>query len=517
VVRSYSGHTGQITSITLRPLQGGETWSRSNSPSISIRIATPAEHVERKEAEAQSPKKTSPLSGPEKADTAASTGNSAHDAETVNATEPFPLSAVKVETDTNDADKGAAASKEDADDDSLFGDEMDVEKNLDEALGLGASQSMNLGMDMTMNDGELGIPLQTSKKKRQAEDSDDGDSLFGGDAASGDGSPIDANTAPEMQPDADAEGEDDDAEGEDDDAEGEDDDAEGEDDDQPLAALVANSRTPNMPSGIGLPGAGLSRQNTNHDSPLTLPNGHTDAVLSASTAASASATRSLPKPAFGGRSAIASFDGDVSRFSNDIMLTSTLGGQVTLWDRRVPSYPGSGAASNPSNGQASHKGVRALALPAKTPPWCTSACWNSRGDKIYVGRRNETIDEWDLRMLPDTTDNGSAAGLGPKSNARFARSLRMPAGSGPITSVLGMPNGRHLVCGSYDNVRIWDTLAHPSNTTSVPFRIVAGHHGAVVSDILLDPTARFLFTASGDRGWMSNSTESVILHEVRSL
>lgn len=385
-------------------------------------------------------------------------------------------------------------------DESLFGgdegrsDDMELERDLNEALGLGLNDSQaRVGDSMVgMDDGEeLQVPdrpsnanggkdKEASKDKERDADSE-GDSLFGGESADGDA-------------DADADGE------ADLDAEGEEEDADGEDDDEPLAARLNTHTTI---GGLELPGpsagASQSPSRTKTDDKQT------------SEASSADPRRkALPKPAFGGHEVAAGFDGDVSRFSNDVLLTSTLGGQVTLWDKRVPSYAGETSLGGPT-----YKGVRALALPDKTPPWCMSACWDSRGEKIYVGRRNETIDEWDLRMLPDASsnqDNGAAPTR--RGNARFARSLRFPHGSGPVTAVAGMPNSRHLVCGSHDNVRMWDTQAIDSK---IPFRIVAGHHGATVSQIIVDPTARFLFTSSGDRGWMSSSTETILLHEIQGL
>lgn len=95
---------------------------------------------------------------------------------------------------------------------------------------------------------------------------------------------------------------------------------------------------------------------------------------------------------------------------------------------------------------------------------------------------------------------------------------------------------RSLTCyarhsASYDNIRIWNVDVPLER---IPFRIVAGHHGGTVSQMgeslwlrgqvnlanlhaitsVMDPTCRFLITASGDRGWLSNSTEAVLLHEI---
>lgn len=183
------------------------------------------------------------------------------------------------------------------------------------------------------------------------------------------------------------------------------------------------------------------------------------------------------------------FDADLSRFSSDVFLSATLAGQVLLWDRRVK--PGA------------QGGVHAIPLPEKTPPWCQSACWSPYGDRIYVGRRNECVEEWDLRALSSSREWGPNVGL--------RASHRLPRGCGPVTAVHAMPNDRHIVTGTTDNVRFWDTRPEGKNAA---FRIVAGHNGATVSSLALDPTSRFLCVGSGDRGWMGTSTESILVHEV---
>ena len=192
------------------------------------------------------------------------------------------------------------------------------------------------------------------------------------------------------------------------------------------------------------------------------------------------------------------FDSDMSQFSSDILLTSTLSGQVLIWDRRVDPR--------------TKKGVRALELPPGTPPWCTGACWSWTGDRIYVGRRNETVDEWDVRMLPDVSGAPRSAAHG--TAPRMLGILRMPRGSGPVSSVAMLPNDQHLVCASHDNIRLWNTAA---GQRGVPFKIIAGHHGGTVSHMLVDASARLLLTASGDRGWYASSTETLLMHEIHAL
>jgi hypothetical protein len=36
-------------------------------------------------------------------------------------------------------------------------------------------------------------------------------------------------------------------------------------------------------------------------------------------------------------------------------------------------------------------------------------------------------------------------------------------------------------------------------------------------NLVVDPTARFLITASGDRGWQGDSTKTVLVHEIRQV
>ncbi|WFC99921.1 Transcription factor spt8 [Malassezia yamatoensis] len=206
----------------------------------------------------------------------------------------------------------------------------------------------------------------------------------------------------------------------------------------------------------------------------------------------------LPKPMFGSTNTAGKYDADLTQFSSDILLTSTLSGQVLLWDRRVDTK--------------GRPGVHALPLPPHTPPWCMSVCWNNAGDKIYVGRRNETVDEWDVRMLPDLCGSSTKSVTNAPSLLNI---LCLPKGSGPVNAVRMMPNDRHIVCASYDNVRLWET--QPRNSSDIPFKIVAGHHGGTISEMLVDERAQFLLTSSGDRGWFSHSTETLLMHEITPL
>lgn len=94
-------------------------------------------------------------------------------------------------------------------------------------------------------------------------------------------------------------------------------------------------------------------------------------------------------------------------------LSAATDGTIRIWDRRVP---------NPVARIGTRSGV---------PPWCMSACWSPDGNMIYAGRRNCTVEEYDIRH--------ARRGWEPE------RSLKFPNGSGAISAVKAMPNGRHLV------------------------------------------------------------------------
>ncbi|OCF30840.1 transcriptional activator SPT8 [Kwoniella heveanensis BCC8398] len=107
-------------------------------------------------------------------------------------------------------------------------------------------------------------------------------------------------------------------------------------------------------------------------------------------------------------------------FSDDILLTSSMDGQVVVIDRRVPNYEGTGA------------GVGRLQPGERAPPWCMSASWLSNGNQVLAGRRNGTIDIWDLRRSSSS------------SSPNLLRTLRTPAESGPVSCVVAFPDGQHV-------------------------------------------------------------------------
>lgn len=104
---------------------------------------------------------------------------------------------------------------------------------------------------------------------------------------------------------------------------------------------------------------------------------------------------------------------DPSQTSPHNFLSAAMDGTIRLWDRRV---------QNPVARIGNRPGV---------PPWCMSACWSPDGNMIYAGRRNGTVEEFDVRK--------AKRGWEPE------RVLKFPTGSGSVSAVKPMPNGRHLV------------------------------------------------------------------------
>lgn len=165
--------------------------------------------------------------------------------------------------------------------------------------------------------------------------------------------------------------------------------------------------------------------------------------------------------------------------SDSTFLAASMDGSIRVWDRRDP---------NPI----------ARIQPRKSPPWCLSACWSPDGNFIYAGRRNCTVEEYDLR----------------KGLRSPERTFKFPTGSGAVTSVKAMPNSRHLICASYDILRLYDLMEPQTTRSTVPFLIVPGHRTGVVSQLYMDPACRFMISAGGNRGWEGASTEVLLGYEI---
>lgn len=96
--------------------------------------------------------------------------------------------------------------------------------------------------------------------------------------------------------------------------------------------------------------------------------------------------------------------------SESTFLAASIDGSIRIWDRR--------------------RQAPIAKLPSRNvPPWCMNACWSPDGNYIYAGRRNGTVEEFSLH----------------KGLRDVERSLKLPNGSGPVSAVRAMPNGRHLI------------------------------------------------------------------------
>ncbi|KAL7956391.1 WD40-repeat-containing domain protein [Trichoderma compactum] len=175
---------------------------------------------------------------------------------------------------------------------------------------------------------------------------------------------------------------------------------------------------------------------------------------------------------------------DATQISQTTFLSSAIDGTIRVWDRRVPSA------------------VARIPNRVGVPPWCMSACWSPDGNKIYAGRRNGTVEEFDIAK--------ARRGWQPE------RVLRFPAGSGAVSAIKPMVNGRHLVCASHDILRLYDLReSRAFKHSTVPFLIIPGPPRAgVISSLYVDPTSRFMLSAAGNRGWDGTNTEVLIGYEI---
>lgn len=100
-----------------------------------------------------------------------------------------------------------------------------------------------------------------------------------------------------------------------------------------------------------------------------------------------------------------------SSITNDTtFLAASIDGTICVWDRR-------------------QQDPVARISPRNVPPWCMNACWSPDGNYIYAGRRNGTVEEFSLH----------------KGLRSAERTFKFPQGSGAVTALYPMPNGRHLV------------------------------------------------------------------------
>ncbi|KAJ4290056.1 Transcription factor spt8 [Collariella sp. IMI 366227] len=154
-------------------------------------------------------------------------------------------------------------------------------------------------------------------------------------------------------------------------------------------------------------------------------------------------------------------------------LCAAIDGTIRIWDRRVP---------DPVARIHTRRGV---------PPWCMGACWSPDGNWLYAGRRNGTVEEYSIHK--------ATSGWQPE------RTLKFPAGSGAVSCVRPMANGRHLVCASHDILRLYDLregMVGGPKHSRVPFTIVPGPPRAGYCGLYLDPTSRIMISIAGTRGGM---------------
>ncbi|KAI0909253.1 WD40-repeat-containing domain protein [Ustulina deusta] len=175
---------------------------------------------------------------------------------------------------------------------------------------------------------------------------------------------------------------------------------------------------------------------------------------------------------------------DTTQTSSSTFLSASIDGTIRIWDRRM---------QNPVARIGNRPGV---------PPWCMGVCWSPDGNWIYAGRRNGTVEEFSVQK--------ARAGWEPE------RTLRFPAGSGPVSCVRPMPNSRHLVCASHDILRLYDLRSdNASKHAPPPFLIIPGPPRAgVISSLYIDASSRFMISAAGNRGWEGSCTEVLIGYEI---
>ncbi|KAL8843319.1 MAG: hypothetical protein Q9170_000177 [Blastenia crenularia] len=171
---------------------------------------------------------------------------------------------------------------------------------------------------------------------------------------------------------------------------------------------------------------------------------------------------------------------ETERRLGSTFLAASFDGSLRIWDKRRPT-------------------PIARIPPRNVPPWCMNACWSPDGNYIYAGRRNGTVEEFSVH----------------KGLRGVERSFKLPNGSGPVSAVRAMPNGRHIICASYDILRLYDleqqqTFKH----STVPFLVVPGHRTGVVSHLYIDPTCRYMMSTAGNRGWEGASTEVLLGYEI---
>ena len=170
-----------------------------------------------------------------------------------------------------------------------------------------------------------------------------------------------------------------------------------------------------------------------------------------------------------------------SKFDENVLLTSQLNGKTYVYDLRVFDH------------NSDSRPMLSLLKADETPPWAVNSCWSFSGNNVFVGRRNASVEQFDIRNI-----------------SKPEKIIKFPKKSGEITCVRTLPNDNKLICASIDNIRIYDL-------ENDKFTILPGHHGGYISNLYLDPTARFLITTSGNKGIITNSGVSTDLSFVYAI
>ncbi|OLY79150.1 Transcription factor SPT8 [Smittium mucronatum] len=162
-----------------------------------------------------------------------------------------------------------------------------------------------------------------------------------------------------------------------------------------------------------------------------------------------------------------------------LFMTTSIDGSTLVWDVRDKS-------ALPMK----------ITPPPRTPPWALSSCWGADGKKIYVGRRNSTIDEFDI-----------VAG-------KLVQSLKLPSSSGPVSQVCGLPNNDSILSSSFDNLRVWDLSMNVEKRGFIQFQVIPAHHGATISQMYIDESGKYLATAVGSREWDGTGANTILFYEI---
>lgn len=192
-------------------------------------------------------------------------------------------------------------------------------------------------------------------------------------------------------------------------------------------------------------------------------------------------------------------------YSNDsVFMSSSIDGTINIWDARASNY-------NP---------VLRLGVTDGVPPWCMSATWSNCGEYIYAGRRNSTVEEFSIKAPHRRSKTGH---MKDTMVPNVLKTLLFPKISGPVSAISTVPSNNFLLCGSSDNIRLYnlklydDFQATSTNKKlqATPFLIIPGHHGGILSSLYVDDTGRFMVSASGNRGWGHASfTDTVLIYEI---